>query len=183
MTTTTRLYTAEDFWRLSRDDVRRELVSGEIKMRAPAGGEHGDFGLNIGAMLRAAVRARKLGRAYGADTGFIISRNPDTVLAPDAAFVRSGRLPGGKSPKTFIPLAPDLAVEVLSPGDSVAKAKRKIDQYLAAGTQIVWLVRPARGTVTVYEKNQKPRDVGIGETLTAGDVIPGFCVAVAEIFE
>ena len=103
--------------------MRRELVRGEVREVAPAGDEHGEFAMTVGVHLSQHVRARQLGRTYAAETGFIIARDPDTVRAPDAAFVRQEVIDATGRFRGFRAGAPDLAIEVISPGDSYTEVK------------------------------------------------------------
>ena len=100
----------------------------------PAGGAHGNVAMTIGMFIAAHVRERQLGRAFAAETGFVLARNPDTVRAPDASFVSYDRLAQGELPSGYIEMAPDLAVEVTSPSDSARDVQEKADAWLAAGT-------------------------------------------------
>src|SRR5262245_9042674 len=104
---------------MPNDGKRRELVRGQLKTMPPAGQEHGFVYMNLGGPLHQFVKTHRLGIVFGAETGFKIASNPDTVRAPDVAFVRRGRIPPGRIPKAFGSIAPDLAVEVVSPGDTV----------------------------------------------------------------
>src|SRR6478672_8542272 len=114
---TTRLLTAEDLWELN-EPSDYELIRGELRPMPPVGGEHAEIGTNIILELGNFVRHNRLGRVYTPDAGFILARDPDIVLAPDAAFVREDRLPPREQRKRFLPLSPDLAVEILSPSNS-----------------------------------------------------------------
>lgn len=134
MTTSSGLMTAEDLWKLPNDGTRRELVRGMPRAMAPAGFEHGDIGFNLGAMLREQIRKAHLGRIVGAATGFVLARDPDIVRAPDVAFVSQARLDQTGIPKQFFPGAPDLAVELVSPSDTIEEIEEKVDDFLAAGT-------------------------------------------------
>ncbi len=171
--------TADELLRMG-DIGRCELVRGKLVMMNPTGHEHGWIALNLGGLIRNHVLAHGLGKAYAAETGFLLSRNPDTVRAPDVGFVRSGReAPRGQG---FFPGPPDLAVEVLSPDDRPAYVRKKTAEWLAAGTRAVWIVDPRRRIVTVHEPGAEPRVLHEAHTLVGGEVLPGFEVAVSEIF-
>src|SRR5262249_49528516 len=116
-TSTIPLMTAEDLFQLPDDNYKYELVEGGLIRMLPTGGEHGDVTMNAGFLLKGYVKAHDLGIVCAAETGFILKRNPDTVRAPDASFVAKERIPPGGIPKGYWPLAPDLAVEVISPND------------------------------------------------------------------
>jgi len=171
-----------DLERASASGERYELMRGELRRMAPAGGEHGEVGTEFVFHLRAHV-GRVLGRVYNADTGFILARSPDTVLAPDAAFVRADRLPAPSDRRGFLPVVPDLVVEVVSPWDRPRDVEEKVALYLQSGVRLVWLVHPARRTVTVYAPNAEPRVLGPADTLDGGDVLPGFRLPVAALFD
>src|SRR6185437_2770560 len=143
------LLTADELEQMPDDDsVRTELDEGELITMLPAGEDHGYFGNEIGAILRNFVKKHRLGRVYAADTGFRL--RDDTVRAPDVAFVRQERLDDLKS-KGFGKGAPDLAVEIFSPSDSVPQLMRKVKQYFAAGTHTVWIVYPERREIHVLD--------------------------------
>ncbi|MEQ8787751.1 MAG: Uma2 family endonuclease [Pirellulaceae bacterium] len=181
MSTTTPM-TAEQLLGLPRDGRRYELVAGELKTMTPAGWKHGMIVGDLHVILGEFVREKKLGRIFGAETGFLIQRDPDTVRAPDVAFLHRDHLPQQDPPEAYWPGAPDLAVEVLSPGDTIGEVTEKTEAWLAAGAAQVWLVNPGDGTVTVH---RAPGDVEIlcqDDTLEGGDVVPGFRCRVGEIF-
>src|SRR2546426_12423284 len=173
--------TAEELFRLSHDGVRRELVRGEVREMTPAGGQHGSTTGALHVILGHFVRKRKLGRVFAAETGFIIERNPDTVRAPDCAFVSAERLPG-PVPKKYLPFPPDLAVETTSPNDRPGKIAEKVAAWLQAGARLVWVLDPDERTLTVHRLGRPPRTLKTGEFLEGEEVVPGFQVAVAELW-
>lgn len=182
MTTTQQLMTAEDLWKLPNDGKRYELVKGELRTMAPAGFEHGSIGIRVATLLADHVRRRQLGVVVGPDTGFTLARDPDVVRAPDVSFVRESRIREVGVPKQFFPGAPDLAVEVLSPGDTVYEVEEKVNDLLAAGTMLVWVVNPRTRTVTVYRPGPQVSVLRQDAQLLGEDVIPGFACKVAELF-
>jgi Uma2 family endonuclease len=181
MATVELLITADELFEMQHLG-RCELIRGELFMMAPAGSEHGGIIGNLTILLGTFVRSRKLGRIFGAETGFIIHRNPDTVRAPDVAFIRAERL-SAKLPRGFFDGPPDLAVEVLSPEDRPGNVKAKIRDWLDAGCLAVWIVDPSDETVTIHESQQDAVVLKRGDTLTDSRVLPGFSMAVSEIFE
>ncbi len=183
MITHTRLVTAEELERMPKSDAHIELVKGEIIKTSPAGHDHGEIALTIGSLVREFARRDKLGKAYAAETGFLLSRNPDTVRAPDAAFVAAERAALQKRDQGFFDGAPDLAVEVMLPEDTIEEVEIKVLEYLHAGTKLVWVVHPRTRTVTVYRSLQNVRMLTINDTLDGADVLPGFAVEVKEVFE
>lgn len=182
MSTVTKPVTAEELFDLSGEGVRRELVRGELRTMTPAGFEHGGTIVNLTAPLAQHVRTHRLGVVLAAETGFVIGRNPDTVRAPDIAFVRADRVPPGRLPTKYWDGAPDLAVEVVSPSDRVVEVDEKVRDWLDAGTRLVWVVNPGARTVTVYRPGAKPTVLVESDTLEGEDVVPGFRLPVAEVF-
>jgi len=174
---------AEDLYDL-RDGERVELIRGELRRTPLASFERGDTVMSIGAQIAAFVRQQQLGKTLAAETGFIIARNPDTLLAPDVAFVRSDRLPRSGSRRHFAELAPDLVVEVISPSDSVANVTTMVMLWLDAGVRAVWVAEPSEQTVTTYAPDGTARVLraSAGDVLDGGDVLPGFRLPLADIF-
>ncbi len=183
MSAITRLMTAEDLWVLPSNDQRHELVRGELRTMAPAGFNHGVVINQLAFLLTQHVKANRLGRVTGAETGFVLSRNPDTVRGPDIGFVSMERVKVAGRPEKFWEGAPDLAVEIVSPSDTVDEVEGKVDDYLAAGTPLVWVVSPRRKTVTTYRANRKPHVVAEGDMLSGEEVVAGFEIPVVAIFE
>jgi Uma2 family endonuclease len=149
---------------------------------SPSGSEHGAIVINITVLLGQYVKANRLGVCFGAETGFKIGSDPDTVRAPDLAFVRSDRIPERGIPKKFWQGAPDLAVEVLSPGDTFSEVEEKIEQWLDAGARAVWIINPRRRGVSVYRPMTDVTHLTEGDELDGGEVVPGFRCKVSEIF-
>ncbi len=181
MTTTEPLITAEYLLR-AHDLGRCELVRGELIMMSPAGAEHGRIIYNIEARLAPYVLQRGVGCIFGAETGFHIAHDPDTVRAPDIAFVSMDRLPP-QPPKGFFPGPPDLAVEVVSPDERENEVLAKVQNWLDVGCRAVWLVDPRRQTVGVYQSGNETQVFGLSDTLVGGPLLPGFSLAVAEVFK
>ncbi|HEX7998423.1 MAG TPA: Uma2 family endonuclease [Pyrinomonadaceae bacterium] len=182
MSTITQSVTAEELLKMPKDGFRYELVKGELKKMSPAGFEHGAVGMTLAMLLAQYVKANNLGVVCLAETGFKIASDPDTVLAPDAAFVRRERLPASGLPKAFWPGAPDLAVEVVSPGDTAKEVAGKVEQWLAAGASAVWVVNPKRLTVTIHRPQIEALTLSEADELDGQDVAPGFRCRVSEIF-
>lgn len=165
------------------DGFRYELVQGDLIRMSPAGDEHGRVTMNLAGPLHRHVLANKLGVVYAAETGFKLESDPDTVRAPDIAFVSNERLAATGTPRSYRECAPDLAVEVVSPGDTVAGVDAKVGQWLDAGARMVWIVSPKRRTVTVYHPPIGSVVLTEMDTLNGSDVVPGFKIAVAELFQ
>lgn len=184
MTVQERLYTAQELWELSHtgDDAQRlELVRGEIIEMAPTGGLHGLVTMELGRLIANYVCQHSLGVVAGAETGFILTADPYTVRAPDIAFIARDRVPKPIPPRYFS-LAPDLAVEVVSPSDVAQDVRRKVIDFLQAGTRLVWVVYPETQMVDVYQPGQDVRVVDAQGTLQGEDVLPGFELPLRELF-
>lgn len=175
----TKLVTVDEFAALPLEGVW-ELVDGEMIELSPNAGRSGWIGGQLVAYLAEHVRPGRLGWVFPADTGFVLYHDRATVRSPDAAFVRLDRLP--ELTNAFVPIAPDLAAEVLSPSDRMPDAMSKVAMYLQAGVRLVWLVDPEAMTITVFRPDAALRVLGVGDTLDGGDVLPGFSVPVAELF-
>lgn len=145
---------------------------------SPAGSEHGDIAMTVGAHLKTFVREHRLGKVYAAETGFLISREPDTVLAPDVAFVRTDRV---VHTKRYFPGAPDLAIEVVSPSDTYTSVETKILAWLRAGAHAVVIIDPDQRTVRVHLSER--HSFVVADVLSLPDVVPGWELPLREIFE
>lgn len=167
------LMTAEELLRLNLPNKRTELVRGVLIVREPAGYQHGDVAMRLAAAIFAHVETYKLGRVFAAETGFTLRRNPDTVRAPDVAFISNERLPDPR-PRGFAELAPDLAVEVLSPDDRPGEVLAKVGDWLNAGARLVWVVDPTRVIARVYRADGSESILGATDALRGEDVLPGF---------
>lgn len=182
MATVPQLVTADDLARADGSGQHVELVRGELVMMTPAGHLHGRVAANIAAALHSFVRRTATGETYAAETGFVLSRHPDTVRAPDAAFVTLDRSVAQVRSEGFFDGAPDLAVEVISPNEPDEAVHAKVLDYLRAGTRLVWIVYPSTRTVTVYRSLTDIRVVTADGTLDGHDVLPGFALAVEDVF-
>lgn len=178
------LLTGEDLLRISASEeacYRFELVKGELKKMPPVGGPHGGLTVWLGSLLAVYVRPRALGHVAH-DLGFYLRRDPDTVRAPDVAFIRAARVPGGKLPEGFFQGPPDLAVEVVSPGDTAAEVEAKVRDYLASGTLRVWVVYPDTRTVVVHRADGTATRYGEDGVLQDEELLPGFSLSLRELF-
>jgi Uma2 family endonuclease len=181
MSIATHSTTADELMRMPDDGFRYELVKGEIRKMAPAGSRHGQVALEVAWSLKQHVDANKLGVTFASETGFKISTNPDTVRAPDAAFVSRERIEKLGVPKGYWPGAPDLAVEVVSPNDSYEEVEEKVLDWLEAGTRMVVIVNPAKRVVSVY-RALKATVLTENDVLNGEDVVPGWSVSVKALF-
>jgi Uma2 family endonuclease len=183
MSTQVQLMTADELLAMPDDGFSYELIKGElIKVSPPPGHEHGLVTMNIAGPLYEYVKNKNLGKVYAAETGFLLEQNPDTVRAADVAFIRSERIEKAGPIKGYWVGAPDLAVEVVSPSDTVRRIEGKVAQWLEAGTCMVWVVSPRLHTVTVYRSLTDIETLTKNNTLDCGDVIPGFQISISEIF-
>ena len=178
----TRLMTADELLAMPDDGFRYELVRGELRKMSPGNHYHGECALAIGSSLRVFARANRLGRTYGAETGFRMAR--DHVLAPDAAFVRAERAAiVRRDTPGFFPGHPDLAVEVISPHDRYREVDEKTAEWLAAGALAVIVVNPRNKTVRIHRPHGDVVTLGEDDVLEVQDVVPGWRMPVSEIFE
>lgn len=176
-----RLMTADELFRLPDDDMRHELVRGELLTMAPPGGEHGELSVLLAASLSPHVRANKLGRVF-TETGFLLATNPDTVRAPDVSFISRERPHAVTRIRGYIPGAPDLAMEVISPNDLYTEVAEKVAEYLEHGTRLVLVVNPRRPEVSVHRPGQPVRILTIDDVIDGEDVVPGWSLSVRELF-
>ena len=189
VTTPVALMTAEELLVYPMQDKRIELVRGQLIVREPPGMRHGEFATRVVVALsnflsrdRASSGAAETrGRVLTCDSGFTLARNPDTVRGPDVAYVSRERW-AGPLPDGYGEFAPDLAVEIRSPSDRVGAVLAKVGDWLDAGSQLVWVVDPARRQVTVYRADGSQAVLGVDDVLDGGDLLQGFTFAVAELF-
>jgi Uma2 family endonuclease len=165
------------------DGYRYELVKGELRRMAPAGHEHGRVTARFTWRLAQHAESNSLGTVYAAETGFLLSTNPDTVRAPDVAFVSRKRLEEVGKVEGYWPGAPDLAVEVISPGDTYAEVEEKAIEWLAAGALLVLVLNPRKITVTVYRSLNDITILNKEAILELDEIVSGFSVSVVDIFE
>lgn len=179
---TTRLYTIEDVARLPDDGHRYDLIRGELHRMSPAGPRHGRLANRLARAIDTFVADHNLGEGFIAEPGFILARDPDILVAPDYAFVRWERLPADDELIRFTELAPDLVLEVVSPSDRDDPIAAKIAAYLDAGVRLVLVLDPEERTVATHAPGLPPRMLTVEDELDGGDVLPGFRVALADIF-
>lgn len=174
------LMTAEQVYELPEDGTRRELVEGVLQTMSPAGGEHGRIAARLLIRVGVFVQAQRLGEVFAAETGFVLGRGPDTVRAPDVAYVRGERVPQARI-SGFPPLAPDLVAEVVSPHDRAVDVTKKALAWLDAGVRVVWVVDPDNRTVTVH----RPGGASVlrgSDVLRDEDVLSGFALPLDELW-
>lgn len=176
------LMTARELESVLDDGYQYELIDGELIRMPPSQPDHSTVGVMFSASLVTHVVPRKPGMVFGADAGFWFASNPDTVMAPDAAFVRGDRLPAKTDRRRYWKVAPDLAVEVVSPSDRRTAVLAKVDRYLRYGVRLVVVVWPATRTMTLHRAREAVEELGHGDVFDAGDVVPGFRLPVADLF-
>jgi Uma2 family endonuclease len=174
--------TADELLAMPDDGLRRELLDGEVVVTPPPGEEHGAVAAEILLSLGQHVRAHGLGRVFAAETGYRIGSDPDTVLAPDAAFVTRQRIEHTAISKGYRSGAPDLAVEVVSPSDAFVDVEAKVARWLAAGCRMVVVVNPARRAATVYRSRDDITLLAESDVLDGKDVVPGWSLPLRDLF-
>lgn len=182
MATQTELVTAAELLEWQDDGKRRELIRGEVIEMSPAGREHGKIAMRFGSALEQYVATQGLGEVYAAETGFRLSLEPDTVRAPDVSFVARERAEAITDVTGYLPGAPDLAVEVVSPSDRFSAVEEKVWEWLNAGARMVVVLNPRSRTATVYRSRTDIVVLQESEALDGGDVVPGWSVSLREMF-
>ncbi len=174
------LHTAEDLLHKLEDGKHYELIMGELIEMSPTNALHGVIVQELAGFIWNHVRTHKLGKVFAAETGFTVSTNPDTVLAPDIAFVSVARA----KPLTekFAAVAPDLAVEVVSPGNTAGEMNQKIVLYFQAGTRQVWIVYPKTQTIHIYTSETTVAILTRRDTLDGAKVLPDFKLVLNDLF-
>lgn len=180
MTTAAQTVTDADLLALPRDGHKRELVDGVVRV-TPAGARHGAVALRLGARMLLHASERRLGEVFDSSTGYRLPSG--NLRVPDVSFVTAHRLPGGKVPTGFFELAPDLAVEVLSPSDQLRDILDRVGEYLQSGSRLVWVLDPEDGSVAVHRSLTQVRRIGREGLLDGEDVLPGFSCRITEILE
>ena len=181
MVTALKLITAEELLRMPRNDGHRyELLRGVLVEKMPTGDPHGDAVTRIAFYLTGYAEENDYGVVRSGEPGYRLERDPDTVRAPDVAWIAPVRIPPGT--QGYPELAPDLAVEVKSPGNSYAELAAKAGMWLSYGSREVWVADPERVTITVYRPYQEPLTLGEDDTLAGGDLLPGFSAPVWRLF-
>ncbi len=177
------LMTAEELLRLPRGTWRYELLDGVLRRMTPAGHMHGRVAAEVGAHLTVFVRARDLGETYAAETGFLLRRSPDTVRAPDAAFVSHERLASMTLlPEGYFPGPPDFAVEVLSPSDRAPEVDAKVADWLKCGCRAVLVLDPATRRARLHRPDQDDASFLDSDVVTLEDLLPGWSLDLGAVF-
>jgi Uma2 family endonuclease len=174
--------TSDDLYRMPDDAYRYELIKGELRRAPLAGGKRGIIIASLTTEIGQCVRQHNLGIVFGAETGFKLETNPDTVLGPDIAFIRVDRIPAGEFSEQFWAMPPDLVVEVLSPGDSRREVEEKIETYLNTGVNSVWIIRLKKREVQIY-RTKRETEIFSEAAEIADELLPGFRFPVSRIFD
>ena len=182
MSVATKLITAEELFEMSFRVGRSELIDGELIQMSPASFEHGDVTVRLTWRIAQFVDQHNLGVVAGAETGFILRRNPDTVRAPDIAFVTKARVQKAGPVRAFWPGCPDLAVEVVSPSDSFTEVEAKALAWIDGGCHVVWVVDPKQKHVTEYRSSTEIRIFKGTDRLSAPDLLKDWSVEVEKLF-
>jgi Uma2 family endonuclease len=173
--------TAEEFAAIQRDDLRMELIDGKVAALPFSEARHGRIAARIQWIVGGWIVQRHLGEAFAA-TGFVIARNPDTVRAPDFAFIQANRVTPQAIGASWGQVMPDLVVEVVSSSDRANEIDQKVQMWLGVGVRLVWVAWPQSRIIQVYEPPATVQELDDRAALTGGMVLPGFTVPVAQIF-
>jgi Uma2 family endonuclease len=176
----TRLMTAAELAQLPEDEFRYELLRGELVRMPPPGYRHGKRSIRIGG--RFLDYADEFGGEVTTDAGFSLRNDPDTLLAPDIAYVRAERVPPEEEQDRYAQLAPDVVVEIVSPADRPGLVREKIVEYRESGVSMTVVVDAFKRRVSVYRSDGAEIELGEDDTFDGGDVMPGFRLPVAEFF-
>lgn len=175
--------TEEALYTLPDDGSRHELVAGRLVAEPRPAFDHGELQVRMAHLLVSFVAPRRLGRVV-TESGFVLARDPDTVRGPDVAFVAAERFRKAlPAPGRFFDGAPDLAIEIVSPSNRPEEIHGKVADYLAAGARVVWVLDPATRSARIYRTLLAPRTLGVGDSLDGEDVLPGFSLPLADLFE
>jgi Uma2 family endonuclease len=180
--TIVRAMTADELLTMPQDHNRHELVQGELRTMTPTGHEHGRIVVRLAWRLARFVEEHDLGVVYAAETGFKIASDPDTVRAPNVAFISQARLDEVGQVRGYWPGAPDLVAEVVSPSDVYTEVEEKVLDWLEAGTRCVIVINPRSRAITVYRSLADILVLTDGDTLEAPEIVPGWSVPVRELF-
>ena len=180
-TPSTELITAEEFLHMPENEGA-ELVDGRI-VEVPMGSMSSWLGGELLFLVRLFLSSHDIGWVFPQETGMAIWQNrPRHVRKPDLAFVRAGRLPGGKPEEGWLSVRPDLVVEVVSPGDTVQELEEKLEDYREAGIPLIWVIHPSLRRAHVLRPGQARVEVGPDGVLDGEDVLPGFTCSLADLF-
>ena len=180
MTTAKKLFTSEDLLAMPDDGKRYELIRGVLIEKMPTGDPHGETVARTSHLIFGYADENDFGVVRTGEPGYRLERGPDTVRAPDVAWIAPGRIPQGT--QGYPELAPDLAIEVQSPSNSNAEMGEKASMWLAYGSRQVWILNPENTSVIVRRHNCEPVVLFEADLLEGGDLLPGFSVEVWRLF-
>lgn len=181
MTTKQKLMTADELLLMPRGDGRKyELIRGVLVEKMPTGRPHAIIVVMIATVLNIFAGPRNFGEVVAGEPGYLLEIGPDTVRAPDVAWVAPGRVPEGTI--GYPNLAPDLVVEVKSPSNSYPDMQRKAEMWLGFGVRQVWNADPEHNTITIYRADTAPVTLAEDDTIDGGDLLPGFTAPVWSLF-
>ena len=178
-----KLLTAEDLLRLDGKGVKGELIRGVLCETMSVGGEHGETVVNLVLELGQFVKSRRLGRLAASDAGVLLERSPDTVREPGIVFYSTEKIPSGVRVTGYYEEVPDLVVEVVSPSNSLREVNDKARMWISYGTRLVWALHPNTRSVDVHTPSGDVSTLRGNDTLTGGDVLPGFECSLSDIFD
>ena len=179
---TDHLWTAEDLLDFQNSPWQHELIQGVLYRMPPTGFDHGRIESLFSAFLTIHVTTNQLGQVASGDPGFIIARNPDTVIAPDIAYISHERLKSAISTDRFLTIAPDLVAEIVSPNDRPREVQEKVERWLQFGVQAVVVIDPKSQTLTVHQSLDQKRIYGLDNTIDLNFVVPGFSLPMRQLF-
>jgi Uma2 family endonuclease len=182
MAITPKLMTWQEFAQLPDDGMRHELVRGVLLTMAPPFDDHGRLADRLGRSLDRHVDDLQLGEVRRAEFGCLLTTRPDTVRAPDLAFVSRDHPASRGDVRGYFPGAPDLVVEVISPNDRLTEVARKVAEWLEHGAKLVFVVNPRRETIDVHRLGRPMRTLGLDDVLDGEEVVPGWRLPVRELF-
>jgi Uma2 family endonuclease len=177
-----KLMTAGELIRLPRGRARHELIRGELRTYPLATAPEGLVTSNLNGSIGQHVRDRRLGKVM-IGAGFVLTVDPDTVRAPDVGFLPCQRLTTVDDPTGYIPGPPDLAAEVIAPSDLYLDVADKVAEWLEHGTQLVFVVNPFSRSIRVHRPGQPTRTLGMNDVLDGEHVVPGWSLAVRDLFD
>lgn len=182
MTATKTLMTADELLQMPKDGYRYELIEGELKRMSPGGYKHGVTIGRFTGRLQVYVEDNNLGEVCGAETGFLTSTNPDNIIAPDVAFISNQRASQITNPDSYSTIAPDLAVEVISPSETPKNIQKKVDKWFAFGVIVLILIDPKKRFVRVHRSSSNFVALHENDTLVLDDILPGFSFPISRLF-
>jgi Uma2 family endonuclease len=181
MSTISHMVTVEELSQFPNDGMRRELRRGDLITMPPLGFEHGRISARIVAKLFIHAEGQNLGLVISNDSGFLLEENPDTVLAPDVAFISHTKLSRMVKRRGYHLGPPDLAVEVVSPSDRLNEVHDKAREFVGFGAADAWVVNPRDRSITIYAQDAEPVRLESGDTLRDRNVLPGFECGVSDL--